>query len=93
MVNKKKMKAFINCNNINYKSIFKIKIKKLNDINNFSSMFEYCSSLLLLKNISKWNTNNVNYMNLIFYNCSSLKELTDIFNFIYIPIRNVRQIN
>ena len=35
-------------------------------------------SLSSLPDISKWNTNNVKYMNFIFHGCSSLSSLPDI---------------
>ena len=41
-------------------------------------MFEGCSSLSSLPDISKWNTNNVTDMGGMFYNCSSLSSLPDI---------------
>ena len=41
-------------------------------------MFDNCSSLLSLPDISKWNTINVNDMSSIFYNCSLLISLPDI---------------
>ena len=55
-----------------------------------SHMFYNCSSLSSLPDISKWNTNNVNYMNGLFFECFSLKTLPDISkynisNFISIP--------
>jgi len=34
-----------------------------------SGMFSWCSSLLSLPDISKWNTNNVTDMSGIFYKC------------------------
>ena len=41
-------------------------------------MFEKCSSLTSLPDISKWNTNNVINMSSIFCKCSSLSSLPDI---------------
>ena len=41
-------------------------------------MFEACSSLKSLPDISKWNTNNVNDMQCMFEGCKSLKSLPDI---------------
>ena len=40
--------------------------------------FGYCSSLLKLPDISKWNTKNVTNMKGLFCGCSSLKFLPDI---------------
>ena len=42
------------------------------------SMFQECSSLSELPDISKWNTIKVKDMRYIFYQCSSLKLLPDI---------------
>ena len=41
-------------------------------------MFFYCSSLELIPDISKWNTNNVQDISYMFDNCSSLLSLPDI---------------
>ena len=43
-----------------------------------SYMFDGCSSLSNLPDISKWNTNNVTKMNGMFSGCSSLLNLPDI---------------
>ena len=45
-----------------------------------SGMFNWCSSLSSLPDISKWNTNNVINMSNMFYGCSSLSSLPDISN-------------
>ena len=58
----------------------KIKLEGINNITNMSYMFNECSSLSSLSDISKLNTNNVNDMNNMFYWCSSLKSLPDISN-------------
>ena len=41
-------------------------------------MFEGCSSLLYLSDISKWNTNNVANMSGMFRDCSLLSSLPNI---------------
>ena len=41
-------------------------------------MFSKCSSLKYLPDISKWNTENVIYMDYLFSDCSSLESLSDI---------------
>ena len=41
-------------------------------------IFENCSSLISLPDISKWNTINVTDLSKMFYNCSSLTILPDI---------------
>ena len=55
-----------------------IKLKEINDITNMSCMFNDCSSLSSLSDISKWNMNNVTNMSSMFNNCSSLSSLPDI---------------
>ena len=42
------------------------------------NMFNGCSSLLSLPDISKWNTINVTNMSYMFYGCSPLSSLPDI---------------
>ena len=66
--------------NIKSKKINKLKIKLegINNVTNMSYMFDGCSSLSSLLDISKWNTNNVNDMSYMFYECSSLSSLPDI---------------
>ena len=54
-----------------------------------SYMFNECSSLLSLPDISKWNTNNVTNMSYMFYECSSLACLPDISKWNIINICNV----
>jgi len=43
-----------------------------------SYMFDGCIQLLLLTDISKWNTNNVNKMSSMFSRCEQLSSLPDI---------------
>ena len=43
-----------------------------------SYMFEGCSKLSSLPDISKWNTKNVTNMSYMFYDCLSLSSLPDI---------------
>jgi len=52
------------------------KIKK--DIYIIGDMFNNCSLLESLPDISKWNTNNVTNMRDLFNNCSLLESLPDI---------------
>jgi len=68
-----------NINNYN-KNILQIKLKGIKNVKDMSCMFEECSSLSLLPDISKWNTNNVTNMNGMFGECSSLLSLPDISN-------------
>ena len=45
-------------------------------------MFNECSNLLSLPDISKWNTNNLINMSDMFSGCSKISSLSDIsFNF------------
>ena len=57
---------------------FEIKLVGINDINDESYMFYYCTSLISITEISKWNTNKSINMKYMFYNCSSLISLPDI---------------
>ena len=41
-------------------------------------MFNQCSELSLLPDISKWNTNKVTNMSYMFYKCRKLSPLPDI---------------
>ena len=60
------------------KNKLKIKLKGIDKINNMSYMFDCCSSLSSLPDISKWNIINVTHMSYMFYECSSLLFLPDI---------------
>ena len=71
------LKEKIELNNIT-NNILEIKLKGISNINDMSFMFDGCSSLNSLPDISKWNTSNVNDMNNMFNGCSSLKSLPDI---------------
>ena len=54
-----------------------------------SCMFDRCSSLISLPDISKWNTNNVIIMSCMFYDCSSLSSLPDISKWNTINVTNM----
>ena len=41
-------------------------------------MFDRCSSLIYLPDISKWNTENIKYMNYMFFGCEQLVTIPDI---------------
>ena len=60
------------------KEVLEIKLKGITNITNMSGMFNGCSSLSSLPDISKWNTSNVTNMSGMFYGCSSLSSLPDI---------------
>ena len=66
--------------NINNKIKIEIEIKLIgiHNITDMSYMFNGCSSLSKLPDISKWDTNKVTNMRAMFIGCSSLSNLTDI---------------
>ena len=57
---------------------FEIKLREINPVNNLSGMFYNCSSLLSLKDISKFNIDKVVNISNMFNGCSSLSSLPDI---------------
>ena len=57
-----------------------IYLKQINHTNNISFMFNKCSTLISLPELSGLKTNNIIKMNSIFSQCSSLSELPDISN-------------
>ena len=63
-------------NNNNNK--LKIILKGIDNVTNMSDMFNGCSSLSSLSDISKWNTSNATNMSYMFSECSSLSSLPDI---------------
>ena len=60
------------------KNKLEIKLKGINNVKDMSGMFNGCTSLLSLPDISKWNTININDMSYMFYRCSSLSSLPEI---------------
>ena len=66
-----------NIKNYNNNKLY-IKLKGIDTVSYMSFMFNGCSSLSSLPDISKWNTNNVTNMNCMFSWCSSLLSLPDI---------------
>ena len=78
IIDNKEYEINVKCNvKNNNKNILKIKLKGINNIIDMSDMFNGCSSLLSLPDISKWNTNNVTNMSGMFKECSSLLSLPD----------------
>jgi len=70
---------YLNMNEIKIENNqLKIKLIENKHITNMGSIFYYCSSLISLPDISKWNTANVTNMGSIFYYCRSLVSLPDI---------------
>ena len=57
---------------------FEIILREINPSNNLSGMFHDCSSLLSIKDISKFNLDNIIIINSMFSGCSSLQSLPDI---------------
>ena len=56
----------------------KIKLKGIDNVTNMSYMFNECTSLSSLLDISKWNTKNATNMSYMFSECSLLSSLPDI---------------
>ena len=65
-------------NKNNDDDILEIYLKQINHTNNISFMFNKCSTLISLPELSGLKTNNVIKMNSIFSQCSSLSEMPDI---------------
>ena len=64
---------------IKEKDYLKIKLKGINNVTDLSSMFEGCSQLSCLSNLSQLDTTYVNLMTSLFKDCKFL-ELPDISN-------------
>jgi len=62
----------------NIESKLNIILKNINKITDMEDMFNGCSSLLSLPDITNWNTNNITNMSFIFCGCLSLSSLPDI---------------
>ena len=56
----------------------KIKFNEGSDINNISGMFDGCTSLLSISDISKWDISKITKMDRLFNECSSLESIPDI---------------
>ena len=67
-----------NIENYNDK-ILKIKLKVIENVTDMSYMFKRCSSLLSLPDISKWNTNNVTNMSVMFYGLKNYIQIPSKF--------------
>ena len=68
---------------------FTFKLKGINNITDMSYMFDNCSSLSSLPNISNWNTSNVSNMSFMFNECISLLSLPDISNWNISKVNNM----
>jgi len=60
------------------KDILNIKLKSIKNFTNLGSMFEECTALTELPDISKLNTNKVTDMSYMFSKCINLSSLSDI---------------
>ena len=67
----------LNKNQIN-KEKLEIKLIETKTITNFYNMFNNCSELISLPDISEWDTTNVTNISNMFFKCSSLISLSDI---------------
>ena len=65
---------------IQIKDILELKLIETKSITDMSNIFNDCSSLIALPDISNWNTEKVNNMSDMFHNCTSLQVLPDISN-------------
>ena len=62
----------------NYESeLLEIKLVGIKEVKNMEGLFEYCTSLISLPDISEWNTDNVINMRCLFYGCISLYSPRD----------------
>ena len=75
--------------NIKNEETIEIKLIDIYKITDISSMFEGCSSLSYLPDISKWNTNNITNMSSMFRGCLSLSKLPDISKWNTNNVRNI----
>ena len=64
--------------NYNNKDEFKLKLRGINNVTDFYSMFCECESLSSLPNISNWNTSNVTNMSYMFYNCDNSLNIPNL---------------
>ncbi len=60
------------------KDIFTIKLRGINNLNNFFNMFENCSNLISVNGLSKVDTSKVIRMTGMFSSCNSLESIDDI---------------
>ena len=71
------LSEYLEINNDN-KEILKIQLKPINYINNLSFLFQGCSLLKSISNLSKLKTNNLTNMKYLFDECSLLESISDI---------------
>ena len=75
-----------NKNEINDYYEWNTKISAINEI------FSNCSSLILLPDISKWDTSNIFDMSKMFYNCKKISFLSDISKWVTRNVFNMNKI-
>ena len=63
-----------------YNNKLKIRLKGVGNITNMNCMFNGCTSLSYIPDISNWNTKNVTNMRKMFNGCALLSSLPDISN-------------
>ena len=61
-----------------YNETFKIKLIKINEVNDLSCMFYNCDCLYKIYIINKWDTSNMTTMKGMFYGCTALESLLDL---------------
>ena len=61
-----------------YDEFLEITLKGINKITDMSYIFDGCTSLIMLNDISDWNTSNITNMSSIFNECYSLLSISDI---------------
>ena len=71
------------------KEILEIKLRGITNVITMNSMFDECSSLLSVPDISKWNTINITDMGSLFAECISLTTLPDISKWNTINVKNM----
>ena len=81
MINNEKseLKEFLEING-EQKGEIQIKLCESETINDMSSMFNGCTSLVSLPNISNWDSKNINNMSSMFYGCITLNSFEGISN-------------
>ena len=90
---KKELKEFYNIND-NHSNTLEIKLCECEskNITSMYSMFDGCSSLKSLPDISEWDTIKITDMRYMFHDCSSLKSLADISKWNMINVTSINSI-
>jgi len=72
------LNSFCNIKNEKQNEILEVKLKQIKIITNISYMFNGCSLLTKLADISKWSTNKITDISFMFTGCSELLSLPEI---------------